>query len=62
MVSTEYISLSVKLKKKKEWPYEVGIIVSIPQKKKLRLGKLLGTTGTRTQVSGCENNVLPLHE
>lgn len=32
--------------------------VPILQKKKLRLGGLTETTGSGTQVSGCENNVL----
>lgn len=40
-------------------PYEVGITVPILQKKKLRLGEVTGTTGTGSQVPGCENN--PFH-
>lgn len=41
-------------------PCEVGIIVPISQKKKLRLADIMGTVGTGTQVSGCENNALPI--
>lgn len=37
------------------------IIVLILQKKKLRLGELRETTGSGTQVSGCENTSFLLH-
>lgn len=40
--------------------FEVGIIGPILQKKKLRLADVMGTVGTGTQVSGCENNAFPI--